>query len=67
MAQKGNIYESTVSGDLFELETTPPFDAHDNTTLDLVRLKDGEWYGIYYDDFTKNYLKVADSRDELEG
>lgn len=66
MAEKNAVYRSTVTEDLFEVVETPDAFASDNEQVELVRVEDGEWFGVYADNFRKGYEFVADSVEEVE-
>lgn len=68
MAEKNAVYRSTVTEDLFEVVETPDAFASDpdNEQVELVRLDDGEWFGVYADNFRSGYEFVADSVEDVE-
>lgn len=68
MVQKNAVYRSTHSDALFEVVSTPDAFAADpdNEQVELRRLSDGEWYGVYADNFRKGYEFVAESVEEFE-
>lgn len=68
MATKGAIYRSKHSSDLVEVVATPdPFASGDtdNQQVEIETLEDGEWCGVYADNFRTGYEFVADSRGGL--
>jgi len=68
MATKGAIYRSKHSNKLVKVVATPdPFDPGDpdNQKVEFETLENGEWYGVFADNFHSGYDYVADSREDL--
>jgi hypothetical protein len=65
-SESGPVYESEHSDSLFVVVSRPnTFD--DNNEVEVRRVEDGEWFGVYQDNFRKAYRKVADTLGEVDG
>lgn len=60
----GPVYRSDTSSDLFVVVDNPGPAAGDNDQVEIRRVEDGEWYGVFYDNFQRGYAKVADTLAE---
>lgn len=60
-SEDGPVYRSEVSGGLFVVVSRPGFGSGDNDQVELRRVTDGEWHGVFQDNFRKGYAKVADT------
>lgn len=62
----GPVYKSEASGDLFVVVSRPEFGAGDDAEVEIERVSDGEWYGVFQDNFNSGYRKVADTLGEVD-
>lgn len=68
MAQKGEVYRDTDTGLLSKVVAMPSRDSPghmSDKTVELKKVEDGQWYSIFHDMFRHDFVKVADSVDDL--
>lgn len=61
----GPVVRDDVSGTLFVV-VSKPASSDPNAQVELATLEDGEWYGVYQDNYHSNYRVVAETVADVE-